>query len=152
MNPGGGRGVVLLACALTLTAVVAGCGGSDEQPVRDADLVQAGADTRVFLAGPGAPLLVMHGTAVEQARGSSSPTECRTRAEALQQQLDGQQALALSSQVPDQELAVALTAERSALARSLSACAKSAAAPADINLPQVTMSVHDRLNDLQVAQ
>lgn len=139
MSRGGGRRVVLLAWVLTVASLVAGCGDA-----------QAEADTRAFLAGPGAPLLVMHRTAVDQARAGSSSTECRTRAQALQQQLDGEQALALSSQVPDQELAAAFTAERSALARSLSACAQGIAVPPDLDLPEVTTSVQDRLDDLQV--
>lgn len=141
MRPGGDREVALVVCALAMAGLVAGCGDA-----------QAEADTRAFLAGPGAPLLVMHRAAVEQAQGSSSPTECRTRAQALQQQLDGEQALALSSQVPDQELAAGFTSERSALARSLSTCAQGAAVPPDINLPEVTKSVEDRLNALQVVR
>jgi hypothetical protein len=137
----GEHGLALVTCALTLAGLVAGCGDA-----------QAEAETRAFLTGPGAPLLVMHRTAVEQARSGSSPTECRTRARVLQQQLDGDQALVLSSQVPDEELAAGFTAERSALARSLSTCAQGAAAPPDINLPEATTPVEDRLNALQVVR
>jgi hypothetical protein len=90
----------------------------------------------------------MHAAALEQVRGDVSAEACRARASGLQRQVGGEQALTLSTQAPDQELAGGFAVERVALGSSLAACLSRG--PVTAELADASSAVEARLNKLEV--